>query len=99
MGFKRNNNDESIESILERNREKQIDSTVVQTPVQHKTIEQRKKKERETTKSFNFTMRPSVRQKLNDLVDYDPDSDALSAAGYLSDLIEKRHFELGLSDK
>ena len=94
MGFKRNNN-ESIESILERNREKREKNNlkVNQTPIGLK------KKERETTKSYNFTMRPSVRQKLNELVDYDNESEALSAAGYLSDLIEKRHLELGLRNK
>lgn len=95
MGFKRNNNDESIESILERNREKREKENVKvnQTPIGLK------KKEREVTKSYNFTMRPTVRQKLNELVDYDTESDALSAAGYLSDLIEKRYLELGLSNK
>lgn len=92
MGFKRGNSNQSIESILERNRKKQAEVKVVQTPVL------RKKKERETTKSFNFTMRPSVRQKLNELVDYDTESKADSAASYLSEMIEKRYDELKLSE-
>lgn len=93
MAFKRGNvigTDKSIESILEQNRKKQVSGNVKQTPIQ------RKKKEREVTKSFNFTMRPSVRQKLNDLVDYDTESRADSAASYLSEMIEKRYDELGL---
>lgn len=56
----------------------------------------RQKKVKEVTKSFNFTMRPSVRQKLNDLVDYDIEAKADSAASYLSEMVEKRHAELGL---
>lgn len=94
MGFKRGNSidaDKSIESILETNYKKQVSGDVKQTPIH------RKKKEREVTKSFNFTMRPSVRQKLNDLVDYDTESNADSAASYLSEMIEKRYDDLGLN--
>lgn len=94
MGFKRGNSidvDKSIESILEKNYKKQNNGDVKQTPIR------RRKKERETTKSFNFTMRPSVRQKLNELVDYDVDSKADSAASYLSEMIEKRYADLGLN--
>lgn len=88
MGFKRNN--DTIGTVLEQNRKKQQDEKVVQTPIN------RQKKVRETTKSYNFTLRPSVREKLNVLRDYDDVSDATSAAGYLSDLIENRYSELGL---
>lgn len=41
-------------------------------------------------------MRPSVREKLNVLAEYDDESSAVSAAGYLSELIEARYDELGL---
>ena len=88
MGFKRNN--ATIGTVLEENRKKQQDGKVVQTRIN------RQKKVRETTKSYNFTLRPSVREKLNVLRDYDDMSDATSAAGYLSDLIENRYSELGL---
>ena len=88
MGFKRNN--DTIGTVLEQNRKKQQDGTVIQTRIN------RQKKVRETTKSYNFTLRPSVREKLNVLRDYDDMSDATSAAGYLSDLIENRYSELGL---
>lgn len=88
MGFKRNN--DTIGTVLEQNRKKQQDGKVVQTRIN------RQKKVRETTKSYNFTLRPSVREKLNVLRDYDNMSDATSAAGYLSDLIENRYSELGL---
>lgn len=88
MGFKRNN--DTIGTVLEQNRKKQQEEKVVQTPIN------RQKKVRETTKSYNFTLRPSVREKLNVLRDYDDVSDATSAAGYLSDLIENRYSELGL---
>lgn len=88
MGFKRNN--ATIGTVLEENRKKQQDGKVVQTRIN------RQKKVRETTKSYNFTLRPSVREKLNVLRDYDDVSDATSAAGYLSDLIENRYSELGL---
>ena len=88
MGFKRNN--DTIGTVLEQNRKKQQDEKVFQTPIN------RQKKVRETTKSYNFTLRPSVREKLNVLRDYDDMSDATSAAGYLSDLIENRYSELGL---
>ena len=88
MGFKRNN--DTIGTVLEQNRKKQQDGMVVQTRIN------RQKKVRETTKSYNFTLRPSVREKLNVLRDYDDMSDATSAAGYLSDLIENRYSELGL---
>jgi hypothetical protein len=88
MGFKRNN--DTIGTVLEQNRKKQQDEKVFQTPIN------RQKKVRETTKSYNFTLRPSVREKLNVLRDYDDVSDATSAAGYLSDLIENRYSELGL---
>ena len=86
MGFKRNN--ATIGTVLEENRKKQQDGKVVQTRIN------RQKKVRETTKSYNFTLRPSVREKLNVLRDYDNMSDATSAAGYLSDLIENRYSEL-----
>ena len=89
MGFKRNN--DTIGTVLEQNRKKQQEEKVVQTPIN------RQKKVRETTKSYNFTLRPSVREKLNVLRDYDDVSDATSAAGYLSDLIENRYSELGLN--
>ena len=88
MGFKRNN--ATIGTVLEQNRKKQQDGKVVQTRIN------RQKKVRETTKSYNFTLRPSVREKLNVLRDYDDMSDATSAAGYLSDLIENRYSELEL---
>ena len=88
MGFKRNN--DTIGTVLEQNRKKQQDGKVVQTRIN------RQKKVRETTKSYNFTLRPSVREKLNVLRDYDNMSDATSAAGYLSDLIENRYSELEL---
>lgn len=88
MGFKRNN--ATIGTVLEENRKKQQDGKVVQTRIN------RQKKVRETTKSYNFTLRPSVREKLNVLRDYDDMSDATSAAGYLSDLIENRYSELEL---
>lgn len=88
MGFKRNN--ATIGTVLEENRKKQQDGKVFQTRIN------RQKKVRETTKSYNFTLRPSVREKLNVLRDYDDVSDATSAAGYLSDLIENRYSELGL---
>ena len=88
MGFKRNN--ATIGTVLEQNRKKQQDGMVVQTRIN------RQKKVRETTKSYNFTLRPSVREKLNVLRDYDNMSDATSAAGYLSDLIENRYSELEL---
>ena len=88
MGFKRNN--DTIGTVLEQNRKKQQDGMVVQTRIN------RQKKVRETTKSYNFTLRPSVREKLNVLRDYDNMSDATSAAGYLSDLIENRYSELEL---
>ena len=88
MGFKRNN--ATIGTVLEQNRKKQQDGKVVQTRIN------RQKKVRETTKSYNFTLRPSVREKLNVLRDYDNMSDATSAAGYLSDLIENRYSELEL---
>ena len=88
MGFKRNN--ATIGTVLEENRKKQQDGKVVQTRIN------RPKKVRETTKSYNFTLRPSVREKLNVLRDYDDMSDATSAAGYLSDLIENRYSELEL---
>lgn len=88
MGFKRNN--ATIGTVLEENRKKQQDGKVVQTRIN------RQKKVRETTKSYNFTLRPSVREKLNVLRDYDNMSDATSAAGYLSDLIENRYSELEL---
>ena len=91
MGFKRGT--EAIGSVLERNRKKQL--------VENKTQPQAgfKKKEREVTKSYNFTMRPSVREKLNLLVDYDAEFESTSAAGYLSELIESRYHELGLNVK
>lgn len=89
MGFKRNN--ATIGTVLEENRKKQQDGKVVQTRIN------RQKKVRETTKSYNFTLRPSVREKLNVLRDYDNMSDATSAAGYLSDLIENRYSELELN--
>ena len=88
MGFKRNN--DTIGTVLEQNRKKQQDGMVVQTRIN------RQKKVRETTKSYNYTLRPAVREKLNVLRDYDDMSDATSAAGYLSDLIENRYSELGL---
>lgn len=88
MGFKRNN--ATIGTVLEENRKKQQDGKVVQTRIN------RQKKVRETTKSYNFTLRPSVREKLNVLRDYDNMSDATSAAGYLSDLIENRYSKLEL---
>ena len=88
MGFKRNN--ATIGTVLEENRKKQQDGKVVQTRIN------RQKKVRETTKSYKFTLRPSVREKLNVLRDYDNMSDATSAAGYLSDLIENRYSELEL---
>lgn len=88
MGFKRNN--ATIGTVLEENRKKQQDGKVVQTRIN------RQKKVRETTKSYNFTLRPSVREKLNVLRDYDDMSDATSASGYLSDLIENRYSELEL---
>ncbi len=88
MGFKRNN--DTIGTVLFQNRKKQQDGKVVQTRIN------RQKKVRETTKSYNFTLRPSVREKLNVLRDYDDVSDATSAAGYLSDLIENRYSELEL---
>ena len=89
MGFKRKQ--ETIGSVLERNYEKKASyGAVIQTTIK------RQKKVRETTKSYNFTMRPSVREKLNVLAEYDDESSAVSAAGYLSELIEARYDELGL---
>ena len=77
MGFKRNNN---IGSVLEQNHKmNSVASSVV------------KKKVHEKTKPYNFTMKPSVREKLDKLVEYDYESEALSAASYLSDMIEQRY--------
>lgn len=93
MGFKRNNN--AIDSILEQNhKSQQVVATVAST---NATIK-RQKKVRETTRPYNFTLRPSVREKLNVLRDYDELSGSTSAAGYLSDLIEYRYAELNLDD-
>ena len=82
MGFKRN---DSIGSVLEQNHKMNNDDVVVL-----------KKKVREKTKPYNFTLRPSVREKLDKLVEYDYDSDALSAASYLSDMIEQRYNDLNI---
>jgi len=77
MGFKRNDN---IGSVLEQNHKmNSVASSVV------------KKKVREKTQPYNFTMKPSVREKLDKLVEYDYESEALSAASYLSDMIEQRY--------
>lgn len=84
MGFKRNDN---IGSVLEQNHKmNSVSSSVV------------KKKVREKTKPYNFTMKPSVREKLDKLVEYDYESEALSAASYLSDMIEQRYQLLKLDD-
>lgn len=84
MGFKRNDN---IGSVLEQNHKmNSVNSNVV------------KKKVREKTKPYNFTMKPSIREKLDKLVEYDHESDALSAASYLSDMIEQRYQLLKLDD-
>lgn len=82
MGFKRN---DSIGSVLEQNHKMNNDDVVIL-----------KKKVREKTKPYNFTLRPSVREKLDKLVEYDYDSDALSAASYLSDMIEQRYNDLNI---
>ena len=84
MGFKRN---DSIGSVLEQNHKiNSVSNSVV------------KKKVREKTKPYNFTMKPSVREKLDKLVEYDYESEALSAASYLSDMIEQRYQFLKLDD-
>jgi hypothetical protein len=84
MGFKRN---DSIGSVLEQNHKiNSVSNSVV------------KKKVREKTKPYNFTMKPSVREKLDKLVEYDYESEALSAAAYLSDMIEQRYQLLKLDD-
>lgn len=84
MGFKRN---DSIGSVLEQNHKiNSVSNSVV------------KKKVREKTKPYNFTMKPSVREKLDKLVEYDYESEALSAASYLSDMIEQRYQLLKLDD-
>ena len=84
MGFKRNDN---IGSVLEQNHKmNSVSSSVV------------KKKVCEKTKPYNFTMKPSVREKLDKLVEYDYESEALSAASYLSDMIEQRYQFLKLDD-
>ena len=84
MGFKRN---DSIGSVLEQNHKiNSVSNSVV------------KKKVREKTKPYNFTMKPSVREKLDKLVEYDYESEALSAASYLSDMIEQRYHFLKLDD-
>jgi hypothetical protein len=82
MGFKRNDN---IGSVLEQNHKiNNGDAVVLQ------------KKVREKTKPYNFTLKPSVREKLDKLVEYDYDSEALSAASYLSDMIEQRYNDLNI---
>lgn len=43
-------------------------------------------------------MKPSVREKLDKLVEYDYESEALSAASYLSDMIEQRYQLLELDN-
>lgn len=88
MSFKRTEDASKIDEIL-RNRTKST-GTVIQTAVQP----ERKKKVRERTRQYTFTMRPSVREKLTKLVDYDADFSADSAAGYLSELIENRFDEV-----
>jgi len=87
MGFKRNDN---IGSVLEQNH-KMNSLNILTTSVV-------KKKVREKTKPYNFTMKPSVREKLDKLVEYDYESEALSAASYLSDMIEQRYEFLKLDD-
>lgn len=82
MGFKRN---DSIGSVLEQNHKINNGDAVVL-----------KKKVREKTKPYNFTLKPSVREKLDKLVEYDYDSEALSAASYLSDMIEQRYDDLNI---
>lgn len=84
MGFKRNDN---IGSVLEQNHKM---NSVVNSVV--------KKKVREKTKPYNFTMKPSIREKLDKLVEYDHESESLSAASYLSDMIEQRYQLLKLDD-
>ena len=41
-------------------------------------------------------LKKKVREKLDKLVEYDYDSDALSAASYLSDMIEQRYNDLNI---
>ena len=84
MGFKRNDN---IGSVLEQNHKMNSLTTSVV-----------KKKVREKTRPYNFTMKPSVREKLDKLVEYDYESEALSAASYLSDMFEQRYQLLKLDD-
>ena len=84
MGFKKDNNVGNIGEILERNHIKQKNETKVKP----------KKKIKEVTKPVNFTMKPSVRKKLDWLKDYDLDFSADSASSYISEFIEKRYSEL-----
>ena len=83
MGFKKDNNLGNIGDILEKNHTKNSKKPIVL-----------KKKVKETTKPVNFTMKPSVRQKLDWLKDYDMDYSADSASSYISEFIERRYSEL-----
>ena len=82
MGFKKDNNLGNIGDILEKNHTKNKKNVGL------------KKKVRETTKPVNFSMKPSVRKKLDWLKDYDADYSADSASSYISEFIEKRYSEL-----
>lgn len=83
MGFKKDNNLGNIGDILEKNHTKNSKKPTVL-----------KKKVKETTKSVNFTMKPSVREHLDWLKDHDPESLADSASSYISEFIERRYSEL-----
>ena len=82
MGFKKDNNLGNIGDILEKNHTKNQKKVSL------------KKKVSETTKPVNFSMKPSVRKKLDWLKDYDADYSADSASSYISEFIEKRYSEL-----
>lgn len=84
MGFKKDNDLGNIGDILEKNHTKNQKKVGL------------KKKVRETTKPVNFSMKPSVRKKLDWLKDYDADYSADSASSYISEFIEKRYSELNL---
>lgn len=83
MGFKKDTNLGNIGDILEKNYIKNVKKQSVL-----------KKKVKEITKPVNFTMKPSVRQKLDWLKDYDMDYSADSASSYISEFIERRYSEL-----
>lgn len=108
MSFKRNvNGVGGVSDILSKNREQNQNKVLKTTLIEDDAVKLSgsntdaplklvKKPSAETTKPYNFTMKPSVREKLNKLVDYDGDFEATSAAGYISEFIEKRYRDLGL---